>query len=78
MDAGAGGATTSKLKYRSTEKSESNKISPAREISEMIISENQIEGVVEALEESGALDENTHGQMYYSSVPKAYTYIRKA
>jgi len=78
IDAGAGGATTSKLKYRSTEKSESNKISPAREISEMIISENQIEGVVEALEESGVLDENTHGQMYYSSVPKAYTYIRKA
>ncbi len=78
MDAGAGGATISKLKYRSTKKSESKKIPPAREVSQMIISENQIEGVVEALEESGVLDENTHGQMYYSSVPKAYTYIRKA
>ncbi|MBW1768230.1 MAG: hypothetical protein JRJ65_14435 [Deltaproteobacteria bacterium] len=78
MDAGAGGATTSKLKYRSTEKSESNKISPAREISEMIISEKQIETVVKALEESGALDDNTHGQMFYSMVPKAYTYTRKS
>ncbi len=78
MDAGAGGATTSKLKYRSTEKSESNKISPAREISEMIISESQIETVVKALEEGGALNDNTHGQMFYSMVPKAYTYTRKS
>ena len=78
MDAGAGGATTSKLKYRSTEKSESNEIPPAREISEMIISENQIETVVKALEERGALDDNTHGQMFYSIVPKAYTYTRKS
>ncbi|MDY6863473.1 MAG: hypothetical protein SV062_10880 [Thermodesulfobacteriota bacterium] len=75
--AGAGGATISKLKYRSSKKSESNKISPAREISEMIISENQIERVVKALEENGALDENTHGQMFYSLVPKAYTYMGK-
>jgi len=78
MDAGAGGATTSKLKYRSTDKSESNKISPAREISEMIISKNQIETVVKALEEGGALDDDTHGQMFYSMVPKAYTYTRKS
>jgi len=78
MGTGAGGATTSKLKYRSTEKSESNKISPAREISEMIISENQIERVAKALEENGALDENTCGQMFYSLVPKAYTYMGKA
>ena len=77
MAAGAGGATTSKLKYRSTEKSESNEIPPAREISEMIIYENQIETVAKALEENGALDDNTHGQMFYSIVPKAYTYTRK-
>ena len=78
MDAGAGGATISKLKYRCTEKSESKKISPAREISEMIISENKIEGVVKALEENGALDEDTYGQMFCSLVPKAYTYMGKA
>lgn len=78
MAAGAGGATISKLNYRRTEKSESNKISPAREISEMIISENQIERVAKALEENGALDENTCGQMFYSTVPKAYTYTRKS
>ena len=78
MDAGAGGATTSKLKYRSTEKSASNEIPPAREISEMIISENQIETVVKALEDRGALDDNTHGQMFYYTVPKAYTYIKES
>ena len=78
MAAGAGGATISKLNYRHTEKSESNKISPAREISEMIISENQIERVAKALEENGALDDNTCGQMFYSTVPKAYTYTRKS
>jgi hypothetical protein len=77
MDAGAGGATTSKLKYRSTEKSEFNKISPAREISEMIISKNKIGRVAKALEEKGALDDNTCGQMFYSLVPKAYTYLGK-
>jgi len=78
MDAGVRGATISKLKYRCIEKSESKEISPAREISEMIISKNQIEGVVKALEESGALDEDTYGQMFCSLVPKAYTYMGKA
>ena len=78
MDAGAGGATISKLKYRCTEQSESKKISPAREISEMIIPENQVDGVVKALEESGALDEDTYGQMFCSLVPKAYTYMGNA
>jgi hypothetical protein len=77
MAAGAGGATMSKLNYRRTEKSESMEVSPAREISEMIISKNQIERVAKALEEKGALDDNTHGQMFYSMVPKAYTYTRK-
>ncbi len=78
MDAGVRGATISKLKYRCIEESESRKISPAREISEMIISKNQIEGVVKALEESGVLDEDTYGQMFCSPVPKAYTYMGKA
>jgi len=78
MVAGAGGATISKLNYRRTEKSKSMEVSPAREISEMIISENQIETVVKALEEKGALDDNTHGQMFYSMVPKAYTYTKKS
>lgn len=77
MAAGAGGATVRKLNYRCTEKSESMEVSPAREISEMIISENQIETVVKALEEKGALDDNTHGQMFYSMVPKAYTYTKR-
>ena len=77
MDAGAGGATIRKVKYRSTEKSASRKIPPAREMIEMIIPENQIERVVNALEKSGALDDNTHGQMFYSLVPKAYTYMGK-
>ena len=74
MAAGAGGATIRKLNYQRTEKSESMEVSPAREISEMIISENQIERVAKALEENGALDENTYGQIFYSPVPKAYTY----
>ena len=43
----------------------------------MIISENQIETVAKALEERGALDDNTHGQMFYSMVPKAYTYTKR-
>ncbi len=77
MDAGAGGATIRKVKYRSTEKSASRKIPPAREMIEMIIPENQIERVVNALEKSGALDDSTHGQMFYSLVPKAYTYMGK-
>jgi hypothetical protein len=75
MDAGAGGATISKLRYHNLEESEDMQISPAREISDMIIPSNQIEDVVKALEEGGALDDNTHGQMFYSQVPKAYTYI---
>jgi nitrogen regulatory protein PII len=77
MVVGAGGATTSQIKYRNTEKTEANPIPPAREISEMIIGENQIEAVVKALEDVGALDDHTHGQIYCSAVPKAFTYQRK-
>ena len=77
MDAGAGGATIRKVKYRSREELASRKIPPAREMIEMIIPENQIGRVVNALEENGALDDNTHGQMFYSLVPKAYTYMGK-
>ena len=77
MTAGAGGATTSQIKYRTTDKADANPIPPAREISEMIIGENQIDAVVKALEDMGALDDHTHGQMYYSTVSKAFTYQRK-
>lgn len=77
MDAGAGGATTSQIKYRNTGKAESNDIPPAREVSEMIIGLNQVETVLKVLEDMGALDDQTHGQIYCSAVPKAFTYQRK-
>ncbi len=43
----------------------------------MIIGVNQVETVLKVLEDMGALDDQTHGQIYCSAVPKAFTYQRK-
>ena len=73
--AGAGGGNLTKLKHRSAKKDESGKISPAREMSEMIISRSQIDTIAAALEEHGAFDDKTYGQLFCSPVSRACTYL---
>jgi nitrogen regulatory protein PII len=75
MNAGAGGATTNKCRHVSLNGSETNTISPAREMIIFIVPERQISQIVAALEENGALDNETQSQIYISPASKVYSYF---
>ncbi|MBL8026914.1 MAG: hypothetical protein JNL74_10920 [Fibrobacteres bacterium] len=75
MASGAAGATISKIKNITFDETALKTLSPAREVSEMIVAEAQVKPILEALRQSGAFDEETHGLLYSSPVPKACTYL---
>jgi nitrogen regulatory protein PII len=75
MDAGAGGATTSKCRHLSLDDSKKHKISPSREMSIFIVPEKQISQIVTAIEEHGALDDETQSQIYMSHTSKVFSYF---
>jgi hypothetical protein len=77
MQAGVPGATMTKTKHVCPPHSDSIRISPAREVCNMILARSQVEYAVRIMEEHNALDDNTHGQFCISSVPKAYTFIAR-
>lgn len=77
MKAGAPGATIRRLRNISAENIPQSKISPAREFCNMIVSQNQIPGILKAIEDSGGFSDEDCGQILSSPVPKAYTYIGK-
>ncbi|MBU2055100.1 MAG: hypothetical protein KJ936_11055 [Proteobacteria bacterium] len=78
MAVGAAGATINRQKHVRPHDSPLNRVSPARECCNMIISVQQLPVIGEALEKAGAFDDKTHGQAYYRPVPKACTYLGKA
>lgn len=75
MAAGAAGATVSRLKHIRPAGTPLAKVSPAREMSEMIVAEQQVPAIVDALDEAGAFDSDTFGLLYSRAVPKACTYL---
>ena len=75
MAVGATGATISRLKHIRPQDSNMAKISPAREISNMAVAEQQIPAIIDALEKAGAFDDKTHGLLYCRPVPKVCTYL---
>ncbi|MBW1675868.1 MAG: hypothetical protein JRF30_02915 [Deltaproteobacteria bacterium] len=77
MDVGAAGATISKLKHQCPSDSELSEISPAREGCNMVVGKNQVGDIVETLDKAGAFDDNSHGQVLVSPIPKACTYLGK-
>jgi len=78
MNVGASGATIGQGKHISITNSPESAISPAREICKMVVSETQLaEKLLPVLEANGAFDDKTHGQIFYSPVPKACTYLPK-
>jgi len=77
MAVGAAGATISRQKFFCPQDSPSSKVSIAREVCNMIVSEQQIPGLMDTLEENGAFDDKTHGQVQCRPVPKACTYLGK-
>ncbi len=74
MDAGASGATTSRLRYAGRLHLGEKGISPAREWITMVVPPSQIDSITSAMADAGALDDRTHGLFYLSEVSKAYTY----
>ncbi|MFA6449926.1 MAG: hypothetical protein WCX65_10675 [bacterium] len=77
MAVGAAGATISRQKYFCPPGSAGSKISIAREFCNMIISEQQIPTMLDAIGKAGAFDDKTHGQVLSRPVPKACTYLGK-
>ena len=77
MSAGAPGATIARLKHVRPQDSPLSEVSPAREACSMIVSNNQVGGILNALEEAGAFTDSCHGQIQLRQVPKAFTYLGK-
>ena len=77
MNAGAAGATIYKSKFIDLTEPESSKITLAREVSNMIIAESQIEKITSVLEENGVFSDDICGQIIISPVLKACTYLGK-
>lgn len=77
MQAGAPGATMTRTRQVCPPHSDSIRISPAREVCNMILARSQVESTVRIMEEHGALNDNTHGQFCISAVPRAYTFIAR-
>jgi hypothetical protein len=77
MAVGAPGATISKLKHIRPQQGSAGAVSLARESCSMIVMQQQVAGIVEALEKAGAFDDATHGVVYGRAVPRACTYLGK-
>jgi len=77
MSAGAAGATIARLKHVRPPDSPLSEVSPAREACSMIVSDNQVDGILKALKEAGAFTDSCHGQVQLRRVPKAFTYLVK-
>ncbi|MEK6797043.1 MAG: hypothetical protein AABZ39_19880 [Spirochaetota bacterium] len=74
MGVGAAGATISKLRYLRFDGKGSD-TSTAREMSDLIISQAQVDTIAKAMEEAGVFDKNTAGVIELKPVPKACTYL---
>ncbi len=77
MNAGAAGATISRLKHFRPSDSPFAQISQAREMCSMIVGEGQIKAILSAIDLAGAFDNKTFGILYSRPVPKACTYLGK-
>lgn len=75
MNVGAAGATIVKVRHHCLSDSEQSAISPAREECNMIVGEDQISKIMEAIEKEGGFDDNTHGQFLIHPILKACTYL---
>jgi hypothetical protein len=74
MQAGAGGATISRVRYHCPQELRPKGMSSAREACNMCIAQGRVVDVTRALEEAGALGEEASGEIVIREAPKAYTY----
>lgn len=77
MSYGATGATIARLKHIRPSDSPLSEVSPDREACSMIVSDNQVQAILKALEDAGAFTDTCHGQAQVRRVSKAFTYSRK-
>ena len=75
MNVGAAGATIIKPKHNCPSDAEQCKISPAREECNLVVGENQVPDIVDAIEKAGGFDDKTHGRILSHPIPKACTYL---
>lgn len=73
MSAGASGATISR--YSQVMSGDTPQTTPAREMSDLIVGKQQVQGLSDALEKAGFFGQNTAGIIETGSVPRACTYL---
>ncbi len=74
MNDGAGGATVYTLDYKSSD-SDYKFVLPAREMSDLVINDNQKDGILQSLINSGTLTTGASGIIETSQVPLVCTYF---
>jgi nitrogen regulatory protein PII len=74
MDAGATGATITRLKVVSDGKQGANPLFPAMELCNMSVAPQQVESIMNALKDKGAFSNESQGFAVTYPVPKACTY----
>ncbi|HOW51858.1 MAG TPA: hypothetical protein PLV42_07425 [bacterium] len=74
MDAGASGATMSRLRQPISPNGGQGKLSPAREKLTMILPAAMADPVTTAIAAAGLFDAETHGEILLRPCPEAYTY----
>ena len=77
MSAGAAGATITKVKHLRPPDSPLSQIPHAREACSMVVSENQVSPLLDALQKAGAFTDSCHGQVQLRRVSRAFTYSPK-
>lgn len=74
MSVGAAGATISNHRYNNLLETKDS-ISPAREMANMIISEKQVNDIIDVMKKAGLFDSSTYGIVEMKPAPKACTYL---
>ncbi|MFO7600135.1 MAG: hypothetical protein R6X27_10055 [Candidatus Desulfacyla sp.] len=77
MTVGAGGSTTQSFRHVRPSDSPLNAMSPMRELCSIIVAEEAIETIADALQKAGAFTDRCHGQIHFRRVPSAVTYRSK-
>lgn len=77
MNAGASGATISKLKYHNIDRDENSPVSLARETANLIVSETQKDTILKAIADAGAFEKEASSVVEIRFSPKARTYLGK-
>ena len=78
ISGGAAGATIEKLSLKDDQNQNTDGLSKAREVCKLMVPENKLESIIEAMTKANAFGDKAKAIIYSASVDKAFTYRNKA